>query len=122
MVYQKRTKICLRMNAGKLQICAVFAGAVGPGSSARAIALFTVPVVQSDLHNPQFFSQFPASVGPEFHTCHIVGEDKEVASLNAGLFQPGQTGVHQSSPDTPPTISFGQGQMMQITAATLMAA
>jgi len=39
------------------------------------------------LHHPQFSSQFPAGVRPEFHTGRIVGEDEDIAFLNAGLIR-----------------------------------
>jgi hypothetical protein len=90
--------------------------------SARAVPFREVVDTQRDLHYPQFRSQFPAGVRPEFHAGRVVGEDENVAFLDAGLAQFRQTGIDQLPADASPTILFGHCQMMQITAPAVMAA
>jgi hypothetical protein len=56
-----------------------------PDHSARAIASRPAAGIQQDLPQPQFRSQLPAGVLPEFQARRIAGEDEDVAFLNARL-------------------------------------
>jgi hypothetical protein len=86
------------------------AGTFVPGSSqnrsALAVSSCFASVIQADLHQPQFRSQAPAGVRPEFHPGRVVGEDEDVAFLDASLAEFRQTGVHKLPADAATPVAF----------------
>ena len=63
--------------------------------SALAVSSCSASVIQADLHQSQFRSQAPAGVRPELHALRVVGDDEDVAFLDAGLAEFRQTGTHE---------------------------
>ena len=61
---------------------------------------------QPDLHQPQFRPQFPTVVGPKLPARGIVGEDEDVAFLDAGLAEFRQTGIHELPADATTPVAF----------------
>jgi hypothetical protein len=74
--------------------------------STWAVSSCSTSVIQTDLHQPQFRSQAPAGVRPELHPGRVVGEDKDVAFLDAGLAEFRQTGVHKPPADAATPVAF----------------
>src|SRR5579859_1076078 len=91
-------------------------------NSARAVISRLTLIFQTELHHLQFRSQLPAGMRPEFHAGCIVGEDEDVAFLNAGLAEFRQTGMDQLPTNALLTVPPGHRQMMQITAPAIVTA
>jgi len=79
-------------------------------------------VIQTDLHQPQFRSQAPASVRPELHPFRVISEDKDVALGNAGPAEFRQTNIHQLPADAATPMAFGHRQVMQVAAPAIVTA
>ena len=74
--------------------------------SAPAVSSCSTSVIQTDLHQSQFRPQAPAGVRPELHARRVVGEDEDVAFLDAGLAEFRQTGVHKPPADAATPVAF----------------
>jgi len=59
-------------------------------------------------------------VDPECYAGGVVGEDEDIASLNASLAELRQTGIHQLPAGTLLPVLPGHGQMVQVTPPAVM--
>ena len=90
--------------------------------SAGTIPPHAAVVIQTDLHQSQFLSQAPAGARPKLHARRIVSKDEDVASLNSGLAELRQTGIHELPADASTPVAFRHHQMMQVAPPAVVTA